>query len=489
MVSLALSALTYTSNALSLDPDFRLLGLAMHQETGRDIYLGAIHLTGTAPTPDNVTQSRAPKMMEYRVVARRTSIRSLLGNMLLQSEVANGAPPSAETMEFADQLLSTVQGSLYEGDSLEFKQNAMGELIVLLNNIELTRTADSDIFRYLLQGWVSESGPSTAFRNSILQQNIEAEILSTYETTTATEERVAAIGGWFSNEQNTEELPEEGALTEAVSEQVVANTETAITPQEQAAPEPVRTGAMDLVTQELSAPALATQQPEIPADQQVADLDSEEVSVLPDTKQAETLVARVNTVELGTDTPAGNQTVTFEQNQQTFFESPTQGIEGSIVNTSAARSLDSSFEATEMWTFEDKTRIPPVESLLPGSEGGDAFDILSLDVTEYSQRLAEFNTALIKLVYSKIRYPRRAIRRSLQGALELDVTVREDGSLVEVAIVESSGYSILDDAALEAAQQALTDTSMGEIDPVAIAEYGINGSVVVPVPVNFVLQD
>jgi protein TonB len=140
-----------------------------------------------------------------------------------------------------------------------------------------------------------------------------------------------------------------------------------------------------------------------------------------------------------------------------------------------------------VWSFENKTRAAPVP--IPGTLEDEAFDILSLDVTEYSQRLAEFNTGLIRLVYSKIRYPRRAIRRSIQGTLELDVTVLEDGSLVAVALVESSGYSILDEAAIEAAQQALEETSLGKVDPVAVAEFGVNGSLVIPVPVNFVLQD
>lgn len=412
ITSIAFSALTYASSGTSPDEDFRLLGLAMHQETGRNIYLGAVHLTSSAPTPDNVIQSRAPKMMEYRIVARRTSIRSLVGKMFLQSEVANGIPPSAETMEFADNLLSAVHGSLYAGDSLKIKQNSLGQLIVLLNDTKLTSSEDSSIFTYLLKGWVSENGPSTAFRSNILQQNIETAMLSTYKAITAPEERLAAVSGWSANEQDSTELQNE-TPTESGSEEIVVGAEVSAS----SSPEP--TGKHD--------------------------------------------------------------------NLDTYSTEQLADVEGSIVNTSVARSLDSSFEAAEVWTFEDKSRIAAVP--LPDSVQNDPFDILSLDVTEYSYRLAEFTNALIRLVYSKIHYPRQAVRRSIQGALELDVTELEDGSLVEVAIVESSGYSILDNAALEAAQQALTDMSLGVVDPVAVAEYGISGSLVVPVPVNFVLRD
>ncbi|MFT6368458.1 MAG: TonB family protein [Halioglobus sp.] len=466
VAGITFSALMHASSALSLNEDFRLLGLAVHQETGRDIYLGAIHLYNSAPIPEKVIQSRAPKMMEYRVLARRTSIRSLVGKMLLQSEVANGAPPNAETIEFADQLLSSVQGSLYAGDSLEIKQNAYGELTTFLNNTKLTITEDSGVFNYLLNGWVSENGPSTAFRGSILQQNIKASMLSAYEAIAPSGERLAAISKWSLSEHDDATEPPTEQLSEAVSDEAAAMIDVTDS-------SPVRAP----VAQENSATVSI---------EQLAGGETEEVFILPDIKQEQTLVATIQAGQ-GDLASVQNQTVTFEQNQNTFFETPSDIFEGAIVDTSAARSLASRSEAREVWSFENKTRAAPVP--IPGTLEDEAFDILSLDVTEYSQRLAEFNTGLIRLVYSKIRYPRRAIRRSIQGTLELDVTVLEDGSLVAVALVESSGYSILDEAAIEAAQQALEETSLGKVDPVAVAEFGVNGSLVIPVPVNFVLQD
>jgi hypothetical protein len=56
-----------------------------------------------------------------------------------------------------------------------------------------------------------------------------------------------------------------------------------------------------------------------------------------------------------------------------------------------------------------------------------------------------------------------------------------------VTVAESSGYTILDKAAVQAAEAALAK-SMGAIDAVAVAEYGSDGSLVIPVPVNFILQ-
>ena len=76
-----IAALSVVQPAWSVTADLQLVGLAVHQETGREIYLGAIHVDKLVPPPADLAQFTGPKAMEYRVVARRTSIRSLLGSI------------------------------------------------------------------------------------------------------------------------------------------------------------------------------------------------------------------------------------------------------------------------------------------------------------------------------------------------------------------------------------------------------------------------
>jgi periplasmic protein TonB len=47
-----------------------------------------------------------------------------------------------------------------------------------------------------------------------------------------------------------------------------------------------------------------------------------------------------------------------------------------------------------------------------------------------------------------LNYPEEARRRGLSGDLVLDVAVRPDGSVQDIALVRSSGHSVLDDAAM-----------------------------------------
>ena len=68
LFGLGFSALCLAPGLSAVSPEYQMLGLAVHQETGRNIYLGAIHLGGDAPKPENLFQASAPRLMEYRVI-------------------------------------------------------------------------------------------------------------------------------------------------------------------------------------------------------------------------------------------------------------------------------------------------------------------------------------------------------------------------------------------------------------------------------------
>ena len=119
-----------------------------------------------------------------------------------------------------------------------------------------------------------------------------------------------------------------------------------------------------------------------------------------------------------------------------------------------------------------------------------AAPVAALDVEEYSRRLAQFNTRLINAVYRQVRYPGRAVRRGMQGRVELDVVLDPTGALLEVIVARSSGYPALDEAGVEAAHKAVVEGKFEAIDPVASAEYSDDDDrLVIPVPISFVLTE
>jgi len=136
--------------ALAAQDDLNLIGLAMHRETGRDIYLGALRARDQLGTPAEIVSASGERAMEFRIVARRTSIRSVLGGILLQAELASGTSPSSATVDFANAIMSSVQGSLYTGDSFTLLQAAGGDTVAMLDSLEMARTEAQGVFDYFL---------------------------------------------------------------------------------------------------------------------------------------------------------------------------------------------------------------------------------------------------------------------------------------------------------------------------------------------------
>jgi TonB family protein len=389
LVALAAAAAMFTGpNALGALPGFHLAGLALHQETGRDIYLGGIYLTEPTPRPIDYQAISGPRVMEYRVVARRTSMRSLLGGMLLQSEVATGRAPDASTSGFASHILASINGSLYAGDSLAISLDADGNTIASLNGHELARAADSAVALYLVQGWIGERGPSRAFRESLVADTVDPDLLVLLQDTTFSAERERQVAGWL-------EPPES---LEANDSGVVATTQL-----DQAVELPPA-APLELVEMPAVAPA--------PEDLAASGLPEDPVQ----------LASLLPTAEL----------------------------------------------------IQDPEPAP----------------LATIDVKEYSRRVSAFHKQLVTMVYGEIRYPARAVRRQLQGRLELDITLTDSGELVAVSVVRSSGHKLLDEAAVAAAEQALEDSGLEAIDPLAADEFSSDnpeGQLVVPVPIKFML--
>lgn len=415
---IAVLSMAVLAPARAVESGFRLTGLGLHEDTGRDIYLGGIYLRPGMARPENFTGSPGPRIMEYRIIARRTSMRSLLGGMLLQSQIATDKAPDNVTADFIDTILAAVNQSLYAGDSLEIELTQAGATVARLNGLELARVTNATVANYLLMGWVGEAGPSTVFRNTITSGEVDPSLLAKLQANTYTAQRQAEIGEWLGRGNDTA-AHDPGAAEPAA--QTSRNTE----PEAGTASTASTTAAMTAAIARLRPVTVDAQYREMP---QAAITDTDE----------------------------------------------------SVVAT--AESSENNAGAMQLASLEPAVKMPsgnPLER-----------EIRSLGLQEYFQRLATFHGDMVRRVYGEISYPRRAVRRSLEGRLELDVTMTATGELLTIQIVRSSGHRILDDAAVSAAREAFAEASLEDVDPVAIAEFGDfdRGELTVPVPVNFRLE-
>lgn len=412
-------------SAATLDSKYELVGLGMHEETGRKIYLGGLYLPKGTSKPQDLMQLTGPMLMEYRVVARRTSIRSLLGGMLLQSEVATGQAPGTATSLLADMVLSNIKTSLYTGDSLMIQSTQGGETVALLNNHELARVEDTEVARYLLMGWVSENGPSALFRRDLMATETDPSMLSMLESNSYSAERETQVAAWFTAETDEDTPPAE--IAQAPQSEVAPTAESETTIETPKAVDEAPSSAAPVAVA-VAAGALATE-------------------------------SAGDTASISTDSPSAKPAV--------------------------AASIEAAPQPAETSQAVQTAALTPI-----AQEPQEDDEVLSLGVQEYSRRLSEFHGNVVAMVYREIRYPKRAVRRNLQGRLELDLSLQNNGELVAVNISQSSGHNLLDNAALDAAKKAFKSGALDSIDPVAIAEFGGDADgMVIPIPVSFKLAE
>ena len=81
------------------------------------------------------------------------------------------------------------------------------------------------------------------------------------------------------------------------------------------------------------------------------------------------------------------------------------------------------------------------------------------------------------------RYPRLARRRGWEGVVLLEATVGPDGRLLALVVVRSSGYELLDEAALE----TVRDWKLGAFRPAHEGDRPVEG--VVPIQFRFQIED
>jgi TonB family protein len=130
----------------------------------------------------------------------------------------------------------------------------------------------------------------------------------------------------------------------------------------------------------------------------------------------------------------------------------------------------------------------PAEDLAETAEPPPEEQIAAqMDDREYQQQLSLYVSDILVKVFSKVKYPRRAVKKRREGKVELLLYMDADGELLDLALDNSSGYRPLDEAAQTAVRKAapfpeLTEAAREEF----LSENG--DSYIMSIPITFRLQ-
>jgi periplasmic protein TonB len=98
----------------------------------------------------------------------------------------------------------------------------------------------------------------------------------------------------------------------------------------------------------------------------------------------------------------------------------------------------------------------------------------------------QYVSSVVKPLYSRVKYPKSASRRNIQGRVLVGIAFNDQGELVNVYVKEQSGFKILDKAALSAVGSSAPWPSPPEIFSNYFGDK--NGLYTVSIPFSFVLN-
>jgi protein TonB len=139
---------------------------------------------------------------------------------------------------------------------------------------------------------------------------------------------------------------------------------------------------------------------------------------------------------------------------KTAAEKPPQGTGGTgRTGTGTGATKQKSTEQQELFGRNELFDSGVTEEIArkgsgsPGTEG-EKENPVTFDTKEY--RFAGYMTKLKEKIESIWVYPPDAAQRGIYGDLKIQFTINKDGTLGEVRLIRTSGYKMLDDAAIKA---------------------------------------
>lgn len=380
--------------------------------------------TPGAQLPADANSIAAPAAMEYRIATRRISSRGLSGTLLLQAELGSGHRAPEGVINALDELKHALEGSFLAGDQFLVRKSPDGSTDFYLNGTELLSLEDSTVFDFLIQGWIGQDS-SALMRDSLLSGRLDTEMMVRFEALAPSEERVAAVAGW--------DIGVEDEIEQA-QEQVAA------APEPEPELEPVKESTAEAVVAATVAATVTVAKPE-----------------------------SVNTP------PVVQETVKAE---------PAPELEAAEPEPKAPAPEPGNVE--EPVQVAAATAAAPQPKLEPITVEVTALD--ALDDREYKQQLSSYVSQVMNKVLRQVVYPNRAVRRKNEGSVELLAQFDDAGQLLDVSLEASSGYKLLDGAALKAVREA---APFPQVTPVAQEEFsaGDGQSFVMTIPVRFELYD
>ncbi len=175
-----------------------LNGVGVHQELGRDVFIGALFSESLSNDAGTLLRNSQPMRMELKIVAPEGITARRFSRLWIEGLAVNSK--ADELMAQADNTVlfdGLFKGRLQKDDHLVISHSPGAGLSISLNKVELGKIEDDSFFYMLLATWIGQVPLSSDYRDSLLKVgDVDAGLRGRFASISPSPSRVAEINGW-----------------------------------------------------------------------------------------------------------------------------------------------------------------------------------------------------------------------------------------------------------------------------------------------------
>lgn len=175
-----------------------LNGIGVHQELGREIFIGALFSESLSNDAGTLLRNQQPMRMELKIVspegitARRFS-RLWIEGLAVNSKAEALMAQADNTVAFDGMF----KGRLVQNDHIKISNTPGRGVSISVNDVLLGTIKDDNFFSMLLATWIGQVPLSSDYRDSLLKVgDVDAGLRGRFDSISATPGRIAEIREW-----------------------------------------------------------------------------------------------------------------------------------------------------------------------------------------------------------------------------------------------------------------------------------------------------
>lgn len=170
-----------------------LNGVATQSELGKEQFIAGLFTSTLASEARDVLLAQEDKRMQIRVTADRLSTRRFkrlwIEGMAINASSSELQKHAQHMADFSNMLkIKLVAGDIFTVD------RSGGNVLISLNGAQLGQIPDATFFDLLLRTWIGPVPLSSDFKDNLLMAgNVNSGLITRFESTRPTDERIAAV--------------------------------------------------------------------------------------------------------------------------------------------------------------------------------------------------------------------------------------------------------------------------------------------------------